>query len=283
MFVTYKLSEKSLNKLQKKGISEAALNDLAEMENLVFSSQETFLGRVSKLSQAKEIMEKEDDLLKAAKGFMRLDLLIPNRTIREWTEALIFAVVVATIVRTYFFAPFQIPSGSMLPTIQIGDHIFASMYTYGSPIPFTDIKLFKKPVKRGDIVIFPYPQDPSIDYIKRAVGLPGETLEIRNDQVFINGEPLDEPYAYFELNERKSRQAQGLTAVPSSRYGPVKIPQGKLFAMGDNRYNSADSRFWGFVNIDTITGKGQIIYWSHDPDESIFSGYRFERLFDFLE
>ena len=283
MFVTYKLSEKSLNKLQKKGISEAALNDLAEMENLVFSSQETFLGRVSKLSQAKEIMEKEDDLLKAAKGFMRLDLLIPNRTIREWTEALIFAVVVATIVRTYFFAPFQIPSGSMLPTIQIGDHIFASMYTYGSPIPFTDIKLFKKPVKRGDIVIFPYPQDPSIDYIKRAVGLPGETLEIRNDQVFINGEPLDEPYAYFEPNERKSRQAQGLTAAPSSRYGPVKIPQGKLFAMGDNRYNSADSRFWGFVDIDTITGKGQIIYWSHDPDESIFSGYRFERIFDFLE
>ena len=284
MFVTYKLSEKSLNKLQKKGISEAALNDLAEMENLVFSSQETFLGRVSKLSQAKEIMEKEDDLLKAAKGFMRLDLLIPNRTIREWTEALIFAVVVATIVRTYFFAPFQIPSGSMLPTIQIGDHIFASMYTYGSPIPFTDIKLFKKPVKRGDIVIFPYPQDPSIDYIKRAVGLPGETLEIRNDQVFINGESLDEPYAYFEPNERKSRQAQGLeAAAPSSRYGPVKIPQGKLFAMGDNRYNSADSRFWGFVNIDTITGKGQIIYWSHDPDESIFSGYRFERIFDFLE
>ena len=283
MFVTYKLSEKSLNKLQKKGISEAALNDLAEMENLVFSSQETFLGRVRKLSQAKEIMEKEDDLLKAAKGFMRLDLLIPNRTIREWTEALIFAVVVATIVRTYFFAPFQIPSGSMLPTIQIGDHIFASMYTYGSPIPFTDMKLFKKPVKRRDIVIFPYPQDPSIDYIKRAVGLPGETLEIRNDQVFINGERLDEPYAYFEPNERKSRKLQRLSAAPSSRYGPVKIPQGKLFAMGDNRYNSADSRFWGFVDIDTITGKGQIIYWSHDPNKSIFSGYRFGRIFDFLE
>ena len=283
MFVTYKLSEKSLNKLQKKGISEAALNDLAEMENLVFSSQETFIGRVKKLSQAKEIMEKEDDLLKAAKGFMRLDLLIPNRTIREWTEALIFAVVVATIVRTYLFAPFQIPSGSMLPTIQIGDHIFASMYTYGSPIPFTDIKLFKKTVKRGDIVIFPYPQDPSIDYIKRAVGLPGETLEIRNDQVFINGERLDEPYAYFEPNERKSRQAQGLVAAPTSRYGPVKIPQGKLFVMGDNRYNSADSRFWGFVDINTITGKGQIIYWSHDPNKSIFSGYRFGRIFDFLE
>ncbi len=283
MFVTYKLSEKSFNKLQKKGISEAALNNLLEMENIVFSSQDAFLSRVSKLPLSKEIMEKKDDLLKVAKGFMRLDLLIPNRTIREWTEALIFAVVVATFVRTYFFAPFQIPSGSMLPTIQIGDHIFASMYTYGSPIPFTDIKLFKKPVKRGDIVIFPYPQDPSIDYIKRAIGLPGETLEIRKDQVFINGELLDEPYAYFEPNERKSRKTQGLSAAPSSRYGPVKIPLGKLFTMGDNRYNSADSRFWGFVDMDTVTGKGQIIYWSHNPEKSIFSGYRFERIFDFLE
>ena len=283
MFVTYKLSEKSFNKLQKKGISEAALNNLAEMENMVFSSQDDFLNRVSKLPLSKEIMEKKDDLLRVAKGFMRLDLLIPNRTIREWTEALIFAIVVATFVRTYFFAPFQIPSGSMLPTIQIGDHIFASMYTYGSPIPFTDIKLFKKPVKRGDIVIFPYPQDPSIDYIKRAVGLPGETLEIRKDQVFINGELLDEPYAYFEPNERKSRKLQGFSTAPSSRYGPVKIPQGKLFTMGDNRYNSADSRFWGFVDMDTVTGKGQIIYWSHNPEKSIFSGYRFERIFDFLE
>ena len=283
MFVTYKLSEKSFNKLQKIGISEAALKNLAEMENMVFSSQDAFLSRVRKLPLSKEIMEKKDDLLKVAKGFMRLDLLIPNRTIREWTEALIFAIVVATFVRTYFFAPFQIPSGSMLPTIQIGDHIFASMYTYGSPIPFTDIKLFKKPVKRGDIVIFPYPQDPSIDYIKRAVGLPGETLEIRKDQVFINGELLDEPYAYFEPNERKSRKLQRLSAAPSSRYGPVKIPQGKLFTMGDNRYNSADSRFWGFVDMDTVTGKGQIIYWSHNPEKSIFSGYRFERIFDFLE
>ncbi len=103
MFVTYKLSEKSFNKLQKIGISEAALKNLAEMENMVFSSQDAFLSRVSKLPLSKEIMGKKDDLLKVAKGFMRLDLLIPNRTIREWTEALIFAIVVATFVRTYFF------------------------------------------------------------------------------------------------------------------------------------------------------------------------------------
>ena len=284
MFVTYKLSDKSISKLQKKGFSEAALNDLSVIKSRVFADPETFLNRVRKLSQAEEILKKEDDLLKIAKGFLRLDYLIPNRTIREWIEALIFAVVVATVVRTYMFAPFQIPSGSMLPTIQIGDHIFASMYSYGSPVPFTDIKLFQKPVLRGDIIIFPYPRDPSIDYIKRAVGLGGETLEIRYDQVFINGKLLDEPYAYFEPKERLSREAQGLTSSsPVSSFGPVVIPDGKIFAMGDNRYNSADSRFWGFVAAKTISGKGQIIYWSHDPNESFFSGYRLGRITDFLK
>jgi len=284
MFVTYKLSEKSFKKLREKGVSDVALNDLTELENRVFPNSYIFLSRVRKLPQAEEIMKNEADLLKAAKGFLRLDLLIPNRTIREWVEALIFAVVVATVVRTYMFAPFQIPSGSMLPTIQIGDHIFASMYSYGSPVPFTDIKLFKKPVLRGDIIIFPYPRDPSIDYIKRAVGLPEETLEIRNDHVFINGEPLDEPYAYFEPNEQRSRQAQGLSsASPVSSFGPVTIPEGKIFAMGDNRYNSADSRYWGFVDTNTISGKGQIIYWSHDPGQSLVSGYKLGRVFDFLK
>jgi len=284
MFVTYKLSEKSFKILRKKGVSDDALNDLTELENRVFPNPEIFLNRVRKLSQAEEILKNEEHLLKAAKGFLRLDLLIPNNTIREWTEALIFAVVVATIVRTYLFAPYQIPSGSMLPTIQIGDHIFASMYSYGSPVPFTDIKLFKKPVQRGEIIIFPFPQDPSVDYIKRAVGLPGETLEIRKDQVFINGQPLKEPYAYYEPNEREARQNQGLmSSTPVSRFGPVKIPEGKIFTMGDNRYNSADSRYWGFVDLKTVAGKGQIIYWSHDPGENIFSGYRFGRILDFLK
>ena len=284
MFVTYKLSQKSFKILRKKGVSDDALNDLTELENRVFPNPEIFLNRVRKLSQAEEILKNEEHLLKAAKGFLRLDLLIPNNTIREWTEALIFAVVVATIVRTYLFAPYQIPSGSMLPTIQIGDHIFASMYSYGSPVPFTDIKLFKKPVQRGEIIIFPFPQDPSVDYIKRAVGLPGETLEIRKDQVFINGQPLKEPYAYYEPNEREARQNQGLmSSTPVSRFGPVKIPEGKIFAMGDNRYNSADSRYWGFVDLKTVSGKGQIIYWSHDPGENIFSGYRFGRILDFLK
>ncbi|MDP7157156.1 MAG: signal peptidase I, partial [SAR324 cluster bacterium] len=181
-------------------------------------------------------------------------------------------------VRTYVIAPFKIPSGSMIPTIQIGDHIFASMYSYGAWLPFTDDKLLAQPVKRGDIVIFPYPRDPSIDYIKRTVGLPGETLEIREDQVFINGEPLDEPYAYFE---GKQRLALGGDRI--SNFGPITIPEDRLFVMGDNRYNSADSRFWGFLDAQQVMGKGRFIYWHHDPRESLFSGYQLDRVFGTLQ
>ncbi|MBQ32270.1 MAG: signal peptidase I [Deltaproteobacteria bacterium] len=204
--------------------------------------------------------------------------MIPNRTVREWVEALLFALIVAGIVRTYVIAPFKIPSGSMIPTIQIGDHIFASMYSYGAWLPFTDDKLLAQPVKRGDIVIFPYPRDPSIDYIKRTVGLPGETLEIREDQVFINGEPLDEPYAYFE---GKQRLALGGDRI--SNFGPITIPEDRLFVMGDNRYNSADSRFWGFLDAQQVMGKGRFIYWHHDPRESLFSGYQLDRVFGTLQ
>ena len=110
-----------------------------------------------------------------------------KQTKSGWLNLVVW-VMIAILIRWQIVEPRWIPSGSMLPTIQIGDHIFASMYSYGSPIPFTEIKFFKKPIKRGDIIIFPYPRDPSIDYIKRAVGLPGEKLEIKNDQVLINGE-----------------------------------------------------------------------------------------------
>ena len=281
MFVTYKLSKNSFKKLRKKGVSDVALNDLAELENRVFPNSYIFLSRVRKLPQAEEIMKNEADLLKEAKGFLRLDLVIPNRTIREWVEALIFAVVVATIVRTYLFAPYQIPSGSMLPTIQIGDHIFASMYSYGSPVPFTDIKFFKKPVQRGEIIIFPFPRDPSVDYIKRAVGLPGEILEIRKDQVFINGEQLDEPYAYYEPNERRTRLAQGLmSSSPVSRFGPVTIPEGKIFAMGDNRDNSLDSRFGWTVPKENLVGRAEFLFFSKPHNAWFFElwNWRFGRL-----
>ncbi len=278
MITTYKLSQKSLNSLRKHGLSDDAVRNLESLEERVFDSADTFLERVYALPLAGEFRQKESLILRQAKGYFRLDRMIPNRTVREWVEALLFALIVAGIVRTYIVAPFKIPSGSMIPAIQIGDHIFASMYSYGTWLPFTDDKLLAQPVERGDIVIFPYPRDPSIDYIKRAIGLPGETLEIREDQVFINGEPLDEPYAYFE---GKQRLALGGERI--SNFGPITIPEDRLFMMGDNRYNSADSRFWGFVDLRQVMGKGRFIYWSHDPRESLFSGYQLDRVFRTLQ
>ena len=277
--ISYKFSQKTFRKLQRKGLSEEIIRQLSHLEEKFFETPEELR---AELPETAAVRNNEKLLLRSAKGYCRLDRLIPNRSIREWVEALLFALIVATVVRTYLFAPFKIPSGSMLPTIQIGDHIFATMYTYGTEIPILGIRIFTDPVKRGDIVIFPYPKNPSIDYIKRTIGLPGETLEIRSDKVFINGKELDEPYAFFDRPNGQSDQSQSFSDGPVSNFGPVQIPEGKLFVMGDNRYNSADSRYWGFVDVDEISGKGQIIYWSHDPRESLTSGYQFSRILTLL-
>ena len=132
---------------------------------------------------------------------------------------------------------YKIPASSLLPTIMAGDWIVT-------------LKVWSEEnLKRRDLIVFPYPPGPSIEYIKRIIGLPGEKLEIRKDRVFINGELLDEPYAYFDPNGRNSRQDQGLTNLPpTNRYGPFVVPKGKLFVMGDNRYHSADSRYWEFID-----------------------------------
>ena len=171
-----------------------------------------------------------------------------------------------TLIQSMRF--YKIPASSLLPTIMAGDWIVT-------------LKVWSKNnIKRRDLIVFPYPPEPSIDYIKRIIGLPGEKLEIRKDQVFINGEPLDESYTYFEPNEMTSRQNQGLTDLqPTSRYGPVVIPQGKLFVMGDNRYNSADSRYWGFVESETVESKAWFIYWSKNPENDTFGGINFGRIF----
>ncbi|MBF0287879.1 MAG: signal peptidase I [SAR324 cluster bacterium] len=213
-----------------------------------------------------------------------MDRLITHKTTREWVEALIFALVVAMVVRTFLFAPFRIPSGSMKNTIQIGDQIFAKMYAYGIPLPFTDIKFFSQPIQRGDIVIFPAPPDPSIDFIKRAVALAGDTVELKNDQLYLNGKEHEEPYAFFDPASRYI----AIHTPDVSNFGPITVPQGHIFTMGDNRYNSHDGRFWGFVKIEKVKGKGEIVYWSKEPRDGLlgifeFDSYRFGRIFHFLE
>jgi signal peptidase I len=187
--------------------------------------------------------------------------------VREYTESIIIAVVLALVIRTFVVQAFKIPSGSMEDTLLIGDHILVNKLSYGLQIPFLDSKvrifgLMDDP-ERGDIIVFPFPRDPSRDFIKRVVGLPGDRVEVRQHRAFINGEPLKEPYV--KLDERA-------VTHPSrySHWGPEVVPAGKLFVMGDNRDNSADGRDWGFLDSSQVKGRAFIIYWSWDSSESKF-------------
>jgi signal peptidase I len=164
--------------------------------------------------------------------------------LREYAEAVIIAVLLALVIRTFVVQAFKIPSGSMLPTLQIGDHILVNKFIYSFA-----------PLKRGEIIVFKFPQDETRDFIKRIIGLPGETLEIRGRQVLINGVPLSEPYAVYSDGPFQR-------AGDRDRLGPIVIPPGKLFMMGDNRDHSMDSRVWGFLDIHKIKGRAFIVYFS---------------------
>ena len=174
---------------------------------------------------------------------------------REYGEALFVALILAMVIRTFVVQAFKIPSESMVKTLLVGDHLLASKFSYGIKIPFTHSYVYKgsDPVK-GDIIIFEYPNDPSVDYIKRIIGTPGDTIEVRNKQLFRNGEPVKEGYIRFTEPDR--------IQPVRDNFGPVTVPADKYFVMGDNRDNSMDSRFWGFVDRSAIRAKAWRIYWS---------------------
>ena len=172
---------------------------------------------------------------------------------REYAEALIIAVLLALVIRTFVVQAFKIPSGSMLPTLQIGDHILVNKFIYSFAA-----------LKRGDIIVFKFPQDETRDFIKRVIGLPGETLEIRGRQVLINGVPVSEPYAV-------TSDGPFARAGDRDRLGPIVIPPDKLFMMGDNRDHSMDSRVWGFLDIHKIKGKAIIVYFSIRSEDIPFA------------
>jgi len=182
---------------------------------------------------------------------------------REWLEALAVAVILALFIRTFVVQAFKIPSGSMIPTLLVGDHILVSKFIYGVRIPGLDTWILGPwTPERGDIIVFKYPYDESRDFIKRVVGLPGEVVEVRARQVYINGTPLDE--SYLPADDRA-------TAInpqpPGDFFGPVTVPEGKLLVLGDNRDQSQDSRFWGFLDMRKVEGEAFIIYWSWDAGE----------------
>lgn len=179
--------------------------------------------------------------------------------LREYVEAIIIALLLALFIRTFVVQAFKIPSGSMLPTLLIGDHILVNKFGYGIKNPFTgETWISIGDPQRHDVIVFKYPQNPSLDFIKRVVGVEGDRVEVAHKKVLVNGEPFVEPNAVnLEEDELPS---------PRDNMGPVIVPPGAVFVMGDNRDNSHDSRFWGFVDLKAIRGKAFILYWSWDRE-----------------
>lgn len=180
---------------------------------------------------------------------------------RDTIEAVVVALLLAFVIRAFVVQAFKIPSGSMLETLQIGDHLLVTKFAYDVRLPSniwldtTDGKVLMQTgdPERGDIIVFKFPEDEQKDFIKRVVALPGETIEIRNKVVYINGEEIDEPYV---------RHTKVDNTPIRDNYGPYTVPEDRYFVMGDNREGSYDSRWWGPVKREKIVGKALVIYWS---------------------
>ncbi len=186
---------------------------------------------------------------------------------REYLESVVVAVVLALFIRTFAVQAFKIPTGSMETNLLIGDHLLVNKLVYSPSFgPLESALLGKREIKRGHVVVFKFPEDPTRDFIKRVIGLPGETVEIRDKKVFVDGEALEEPYARFlEPPLRHDDPEYGLRGEGvRDNWGPQVVPAGQLFVMGDNRDNSRDSRFWGFLPADQVKGRALLVYWSYE-------------------
>jgi signal peptidase I len=217
------------------------------------------------------------------------DMPSTKSIIREYAEALIIAIVLALTIRVFVVQAFKIPSGSMIPTLLIGDHILVSKLAYGIQLPkdcdfqlsFPPLICYSStmvldfdPPQRGDVIVFRYPEDENKDFIKRLIGVPGDVIEIRNKQVIINGEPLiDKDYT-----QRVDPGIIDGRINPRDNLGPLTVPPDSYFVMGDNRDQSLDSRFWGFVKMNKIKGRAFLVYWSWDGQGSWVDWVRWDRI-----
>jgi signal peptidase I len=194
-----------------------------------------------------------------------------KRLLWEYVEAIVTALVLALLIRAFIVQAFKIPSGSMIPTLVIGDHILVNKFLYGTKIPFTDKKILvlRKPEK-GDIIVFKYPINPDKDFIKRVVATEGDVIEEKDKVLYINGKPIKE--SYTQHSDKNIRFNSEFGFNPRDNFGPITIPAEKVFVMGDNRDASYDSRYWGFVDLKIIKGKALIIYWSWDPNNWVRFG-----------
>jgi len=200
--------------------------------------------------------------------------------VREYFESLVIAVILALFVRTWVFQAFQIPTGSMEPNLLVGDHLIVNKMIFAPTVTSLERAILPhRDIQRGDIIVFKYPKNPERDFIKRVIGLPGDRLELHRKQVYINGKPMEQPFAHF----LEAPSTSGPPKVDDVReeYGPVTVPSGQFFMMGDNRDNSEDSRYWGFMPQTYVKGKALFIYFSIDqskPGGNFFSNIQWGRM-----
>ena len=216
----------------------------------------------------------------AASGWGRSRLA---RWFDSWMRSLGMALVLFLLIKTFFFEAFQIASGSMTHTLLTGDFLFVNKALYGAQIPGTRTRLpgFRTP-RRGDVIVFAYPRDPSQDYVKRVIGTPGDTVAMRNGQVEVNGQALIESYVR-RIDPRNDVVSPDFTLQRSyyvapvdddrasyqpsrDTWGPLVVPVGKYFVLGDNRDDSSDSRYWGFVDASAVKGRTLLVYFSYDRE-----------------
>ncbi|SEM19180.1 signal peptidase I Serine peptidase. MEROPS family S26A [Syntrophus gentianae] len=193
---------------------------------------------------------------------------------REYIEAIVIALIIAFFIRTFVIQAYKIPSGSMKPTLLIGDHILVNKFIYGIKMPYFRNTLIPiKEPRKGDIVVFIYPEDRSKDFIKRVIATSGDTVEIRNKKIYLNGKLYKDNKGVYVDNFNIPGSVQ-----PRDNFGPVTVPPSSLFVMGDNRDQSYDSRFWGFVDRKDVLGKAIVIYWSWNREDHNVRWERFGNL-----
>jgi len=198
-----------------------------------------------------------------------------KKFVKDYLEPIIIAVLIALFIRAFVVQAFKIPSSSMEPTLLVGDYLMVNKFIHGIRIPYTDVKFFqfKKP-QRGDVIVFIFPLDPSKDFIKRVIGTEGEKVEIVHNKIYINDRLTDDPWGHFVTDQIPGSYLQRM-----ENFGPVVVPKDSLFVLGDNRDNSEDSRFWGFLNVNAVLGRAFIIYFSWNRNtEGLFDKVRWSRI-----
>jgi len=191
---------------------------------------------------------------------------------REYFELIAETAVFVFFVMTFVVQAFQIPTGSMEPTLLVGDFLLVNKFVYDNGTPALDRAVLpRREIKRGDIIVFKYPNELSKDYVKRVIGLPGEKLEIRNKQVYINDQPLAEPYKVHSDSQVYAKNGYyNYEDTIRDNFGPITIPSGHLFGMGDNRDQSSDSRYWGFIPLSYVKGRPWLIYFSYEAERDAY-------------